>query len=169
MSKGAPIEVVEVRAACARRPPLFAATVLCAVLLAACAGRSAPGCDAEPTRELAIREAIKTVSTRGGSREVPGRPDLLVSSGGDTSRFVLLNGRVNMHTGQGTVTAILENVQTTGRDRESGGWTCGGEMLMADLSAAGSPLPAVPISYTSALTEGGRHTVEVRVRWDQMR
>jgi hypothetical protein len=149
-----------------RRP---AAVLLLAAALAACDGASAPACEAPETRAMAAQRALTTIATRGGSREVPGNPDLLVTSGGDTVRFTTRGQEVLMTTGEDQVVATLAGIDTVAHERSDGSWSCSADLIAVNPLAPSRSLPRIPISYTSALDGEGRHDVFVQVRVDLMR
>ncbi|HEX5726664.1 MAG TPA: hypothetical protein VFX98_14405 [Longimicrobiaceae bacterium] len=137
-------------------------------MLGACdRGGRAPACDAEETRALAAQRGLSAIALRGGSREVPGRPDLLVTSGNDTLRFRTRGPEVLMTSGQEQFVATLAEVATTGE--EEGGWSCSADLIAVNMTTPSRSLPRVPISYTSVRGEGGSHEVFVQVRADLMR
>jgi hypothetical protein len=135
------------------------------VILGACGGAPrAPGCEAEATTSLAMREAFAVIGERGGMRRVPGNPDRLVNSQGDTVHLTAGGGHMWVRTGDERGAAILEHVRTTGHDPDAGTWTCAAGFVVTFLVDRPDGIVRSPIEYRSELTPPpGPHQHVVRV------
>ncbi|HEX8390905.1 MAG TPA: hypothetical protein VF665_01005 [Longimicrobium sp.] len=130
----------------------------------ACGAPRAPACDAPETRDLAAREAASVLAVRTGMRRVAGNPDRLAGQPGDTIRFTPGGGHVWVRHDEDRAVAILENVRSTGRDREQGAWTCAADFVLTRLSETPEAPLRIAIEYRSQLSRtDGRFRHEVRV------
>ena len=97
-------------------------------------------------------------------RRVPGRPDRLISSAGDSVYLTPGGGHMWFRSRGVQGVATLENVRSTGRDRSAGAWTCAADFVLAPMGEAPGEIIRGPIEYRSEVTEGRgprRHAVRV--------
>ncbi len=132
------------------RRTIASATLLA---LAACGGAQAPGCDAESTTSLAMREALAVIGERGGMRRVPSNPDQLLDSEGDTVHLTPGGGHMWVRTADGKGVAVLENVRPTRRDPQAGPRTCAADFVLTFFDTPDGTLRG-PIEYRSEITQG---------------
>ncbi len=101
-----------------------------------------------------MREAFSVIGERGGMRRVPGNPDQLISSQGNTVSLNAGGGRMWVSSIDTRAVGALENVRTTGRNGQAGTWTCAADFVLTSLRDEPDPVLRGPIEYRSEITQG---------------